>query len=157
MGINQHIKGLNRTKMWRKGKFSLCLSWEIHFPQPSVLLVLELSDFNWITPLVFLFLHIVEGGSWDLVAPIIMWGKSYTGYNTYSHMFINPLDFIYMDSPDWFNTCSLLGTVLEDTVVNNTKFSSSWPNIPQCLAYTRYSLWQMNGYAFSTCLLCPYS
>lgn len=31
-GIIQSVKGLNRTKRWRKSEFALCLSWDIHLP-----------------------------------------------------------------------------------------------------------------------------
>lgn len=67
--------------------------------------------------------------------------------------------FISLDNPDWYSTYPLPGTVVEDTVVNNKKTSSSWPNIPQGLAHRRCSrnMWQMDGYAFSTFLLCPHS
>ena len=35
VGIIQSIEVLNRTKRWRKGKFGLYLSWDIHLLLPS--------------------------------------------------------------------------------------------------------------------------
>ena len=38
VGIIQSVEGLNGKKMWRKGEFTLCLSWDIH-----LLLLLDVS------------------------------------------------------------------------------------------------------------------
>ena len=34
VGIIQYMKGLNRTKRWRKCEFVLCLRWDIHLLLP---------------------------------------------------------------------------------------------------------------------------
>jgi len=35
VGISQFAEGLNRTKRWKKGRFTLYLSWNIHLLLPS--------------------------------------------------------------------------------------------------------------------------
>ena len=94
--IFQSVEGLNRTKRWRMGKFSLSLL-KLRYPSspalryqssrfrdlttlgltPSAPLLLRPLEPDWIISPVFLSLHVADCSSWDFLASINMWTNSY--------------------------------------------------------------------------------
>lgn len=87
MGISQSLAGLNRTKMWRKGKFALCCSSDTHLLLPWDISIPGSRTFGirlglrLVSPC-FLILHFAGGRLRDFSASIIVWANSYN--NTFS-------------------------------------------------------------------------
>lgn len=86
VGFIQSTERLNRTKRQRKIEAALVLT--IDLTLPSALLLLRLSDLDWnlpsapqlsgpqTTPLAFLELQLVDGGSWDFSREPVPYKKS---------------------------------------------------------------------------------
>lgn len=69
--------------------------------------VLRLWDLDWITPLAFLGLQIINGSSWDFTVSIITWANS--SFHIYVHAYIHtqtytrPTGSVYLENPNTVN------------------------------------------------------
>lgn len=77
MNTIQSIEGLNRTKKWKTGEFTLCLSWDIQFTLSldTGTPVFTPLDSGWITPLALLVFLLADGKLWLSVSKTV-WAHS---------------------------------------------------------------------------------
>lgn len=70
--------------------------------------VLRLWDLDWITPLAFLGLQIINGSSWDFTVSIITWANSsfhiYVYAYKHTQTYTRPTGSVYLENPNTVNS-----------------------------------------------------
>ena len=108
------LKGPNRTKRQRKGKFALfaCDGISIFCPHTSVILVLGSLDLDWIIPPGLPVFQFADNRLQDFLASIIAWAKYYNQSINQSYWFFSSREPWLIQSkctaPQWFQLNSIL-------------------------------------------------